>query len=41
MKQWKIAFEIGNQLRQNGMEVSSLFPFLKRVFNQLVKTKEQ
>jgi len=41
MKQWNIAFEIGNQLRQSGRKVSSLFPFLKRVFNQLVKTKEQ
>lgn len=41
MKQWKIAFEIGHQLRNNGNEVSSLFSFLKRVFNQIVKTKER
>ena len=41
MNQWKVAFEIGHQLRKNGSEASSLFPFLKRVFNQIVKTKEQ
>ncbi|PAU93852.1 hypothetical protein CK503_09270 [Aliifodinibius salipaludis] len=40
MEQWKIAFEIGHQVRSNGSEVSSLFSFLKRVFNQTVKTKE-
>jgi membrane protein DedA with SNARE-associated domain/pimeloyl-ACP methyl ester carboxylesterase len=39
MEQWRIAFEIGHQLRKNGREVSSVFPFLKRVFNQIVKTK--
>jgi len=41
MNQWKVAFEIGNQLRKNGSEVSSLFPFLKRAFNQIVKTNEE
>lgn len=40
MQQWKIAFEIGNQLRNSGSEVTSVFPFLKRVFNNVVKTKE-
>ncbi|MDZ7660284.1 alpha/beta fold hydrolase [Fodinibius sp.] len=40
MNQWQIAFEIGDQLRNNGREVTSLYPFLKRIFNQLVKTKE-
>ncbi|WP_445666120.1 alpha/beta fold hydrolase [Fodinibius sp. AD559] len=40
MEQWEIAFEIADQLRKNGREVSLLFPFLKRVFNQMVKTKE-
>nr|NIS10309.1 hypothetical protein [Candidatus Dadabacteria bacterium]NIU00983.1 hypothetical protein [Nitrosopumilaceae archaeon]NIV15088.1 hypothetical protein [Fodinibius sp.]NIX16667.1 hypothetical protein [Candidatus Dadabacteria bacterium]NIX61585.1 hypothetical protein [Nitrosopumilaceae archaeon] len=40
MEQWKIAYEIGNQLTKDGRKVSSLFPFLKRVFNQLVKSKE-
>ena len=40
MEQWNIAYEIGNQLTKDGRKVSSLFPFLKRVFNQLVKSKE-
>ncbi len=40
MEQWKIAYELGNQLTKDGRKVSSLFPFLKRVFNQLVKSKE-
>lgn len=41
MNQWKVAFEIGYQHKKNGMEVTSLFPFLKRVLNQIVKTKER
>ena len=41
MKQWKIAFEIGHQLRKKGVVVSSILPFLKRVFNQITKAKDQ
>jgi hypothetical protein len=39
MTQWRIAFEIGHQLRRDGREVSSLFPFLKRLFKQMTKSR--
>lgn len=37
MRQWKLAYDIGEQSRKRGVEVTPFFSFVKRLFNELSK----